>query len=285
PDNVRKGLLSSSSSASRKGFDRYRDTGDNRGYGAGGDRGLMQRSESFVGLGGIFRRAFGLRGTGLGGKVVCLRGGDLERVKRCKVKSKSPSWSKDSESEQSKSEQSKSVEVKKTEELQVESRSSSEMEEGELEPEPMPETEPEKASDAAPKNEDQTSIPLDTDEEIQTESQLNDTDTTMHEIMEELNKEEAKPEEVANSAERREFKVELAVARLVNIGQVRASSWKGFATLGKFMERLGNLVQVFAKRWHGLSKYMERLGNLGHGTGKFRERCRFAGKDPRWWSS
>ncbi|KAI9116634.1 hypothetical protein K1719_012292 [Acacia pycnantha] len=261
PDNVRKGLLSSSSSASRKGFDRYRDTGDNRGYGAGGDRGLMQRSESFCGSRRDFPKGFrserdrsrregsvsswrrfggGLKDfddSGRGSRVgledrVVRSPKTLRDVKSptwskdsesehskmseqskmrsssrgsrdAKSKSKSPSWSKDSESEQSKSEQSKSVEVKKTEELQVESRSSSEMEEGELEPEPMPETEPEKASDAAPKNEDQTSIPLDTDEkEIQTESQLNDTDTTMHEIMEELNKEEAKPEEVANSAEK-----------------------------------------------------------------------------------
>lgn len=292
PENVRKGLLSSSSSASRydrdrtmdedregsrlvrkrsdhdfdsfdrrKGFDRYRDSGDSRGYGAGGDRGLI-RSESFCGSRRDFPKGFrserdrsrregsvsswrrfggGLKDfddSGRGSRVgledrVVRSPKSLRDVKSptrsrdsesdqskmrspprgsrdAKSKSKSPSWSKDSESEQSRSEQSKSVEVKKTEELQVESRSSSEMEEGELEPEPMPETEPQKASNAAPKDEDQTSIPLNAAEkEIQTENQLNETDTTMHEMPEELNKEEAKPEEDTNPAEQNVEKDEI----------------------------------------------------------------------------
>lgn len=77
-----------------------------------------------------------------------------------------------------------------------------------------------------------------------------------------------------------------AVARLVNIGQVWASSWKGLATLGKLIERLGQVLgkawQPWPSAWKGLATF-----GLGHGTtsGKFRERCRFAEKDPRWWSS
>ncbi|KAF7836066.1 protein OBERON 4 [Senna tora] len=255
PDNVRKGLPSSSSSASRydrdrtvdeeregsrlvrkrsdhdfesfdrrKGFDRYRDSADGRGY----------RSESFCGSRRDFPKRFRSERdrSRREGSVSSWRrfGGGLKDFEENRVvrspkglrdvksptwskdseseqskmrspprgsrdatsKSKSPSWSKDSESEQSKSEQSKSVEVKKTEELQVESRSSSEMEEGELEPEPMPETEPETAPKVAHAN----------GKEVQTENQLNDTDTTVPDRSEESNKEETKPNGDTNSGEK-----------------------------------------------------------------------------------
>lgn len=155
-DNVRKGLLSSSSSGSRydrdrsvdedreasrlvrkrsehdfdsfdrrKGFDRYRDSADGRGYGAaGGDRSLIQRSESFCAPRRDFPKGFrserdrsrregsvsswrrfggGLKDfddNGRGSRV-----GLEDRVVRSPKglrDVKSPTWSKDSESEQSK---------------------------------------------------------------------------------------------------------------------------------------------------------------------------------------
>lgn len=156
PDNVRKGLLSSSSSGSRydrdrtvdedrdgsrlvrkrsdhdfenfdrrKGFDRYRDIGDSRGYGAGGDRSLIQRSESFCGTRRDFPKGFRSErdrsrregsvsswrrfGSGLKdfddsvrGCRVGLEDRGVRSPKGVRDVVKSPTWSKDSESEQSK---------------------------------------------------------------------------------------------------------------------------------------------------------------------------------------
>ncbi|KAI4323424.1 hypothetical protein L6164_023031 [Bauhinia variegata] len=153
-DNVRKGLLSSSSSSSRydrdrtvsddrdntrlvrkrsdhefegfdrrKGFDRYRDGGESRGYGGGGDRNLMHRTESFGGSRREFPKGFrserdrsrregsvsswrrfaGMKDfddSGRGGRVGLEDRG--VRSPKSLRDVKSPTWSKDSESEQSK---------------------------------------------------------------------------------------------------------------------------------------------------------------------------------------
>ncbi|KAI4333105.1 hypothetical protein L6164_017952 [Bauhinia variegata] len=153
-DNVRKGLISSSSSSSRydrdrtvdddrdssrlvrkrsdhdfegfdrrKGFERYRDGGDSRGYGSGGDRNSVHRSESFCGTRREFPKGFrserdrsrregtvsswrrfgGIKDfddTGRGSRVG-LEDRGIRSPKGLKDV-KSPTRSKDSESEQSK---------------------------------------------------------------------------------------------------------------------------------------------------------------------------------------
>ncbi|CBI24921.3 unnamed protein product, partial [Vitis vinifera] len=151
-ENVRKGLLSSSSDLNGPGIWFHRP-----GVGTEAIEIGFTGRRALVGRGGSFRRGFDRKGIDRGEKEAFLRGGDLGvRNLRKGEGVESPTWSKESGSEQSKiksptglkggksptwskdsgSERSKSVEVKKAEELQAESGSSSEMEEGELEPEP-----------------------------------------------------------------------------------------------------------------------------------------------------
>ena len=60
------------------------------------------------------------------------------------------------------------------------------------------------------------------------------------------------------------------------------SPWEGLVTWARRWHGLPPLGRVHGKAW---ARVVRRLGNLGHGPGKFRERCRFAEKDPGWCDS